>query len=339
MWIGILCVLVIGVSVTKMTTNFVHSNGVEASSIINVANASAYGAVPAGGAVSDAEVQTEITTAVEETFAEASPETVAETEAMIAAPIAEMTAETAFEPNAVVDEEISADKYPVAGQTSGPGGEMNSGLASPAAVVNGPGAKDPGDKEPGMKDIHDENVITKRIAAVSENAAADHTAVKSPLDPVIEAMPELTEAEEKTPVLTVSDFFKRFETTENSSVKLWENVSADNAAAYHAAAEQERVLWDYELNLIYSEIRNRISDKEAEELKRMEIEWLKERDQHAERAAAKAPVKIAQNQNPSYTRALAEKTKERCYWLVSEYEDILNQNVQNENDGEEEIKK
>ena len=322
-----------------MTTNFVLSKGVEASSIINVAEASVYSVVPAAGARTETELQTEIKEAMEETFTEEFAEKNAEMEIMNVSPLSEVPAEAANEPMSVMEEEIPVDKYPAAGQTSGPGGEMISGFASPAAIVNGPGAKDPGDKEPGMKEIHDETAMAKRITAVSETAAADHTAVKSPLDPVIETMTELTEDEEIVPVLTVSDFFKRFETTENSSVKLWENVSAENAAAYHAAAEQERVLWDYELNLIYSEIRNRISDKEAEELKRMEIDWLKDRDLYAERAAAKAPVKIAQNQNPSYTRALTEKTKERCYWLASEYEDVLNQTNQIEAEGNEEIKK
>lgn len=322
-----------------MTTNFVLSKGVEASSIINVAEASVYSVVPAAGGQPAAVFNTEMPAAVEETFSEALPETIAEIEKVDVPSPSEMPAEAFNEPKTVMEEEIPADKYPVAGQTSGPGAEINSGLASPVAIVNGPGAKDPGDKEPGMKEIHDETAMAKRIAAVSETAAVDYTAVKSPLDPVIETMTELTEAEEIVPVLTVSDFFKRFETTENSSVKLWENVSAENAAAYHAAAEQERVLWDYELNLIYSEIRNRISDKEAEELKRMEIDWLKERDLYAERAAAKAPVKIAQNQNLSYTRALTEKTKERCYWLASEYEDVLNQTDQIEAEGIEEIKK
>ena len=58
----------------------------------------------------------------------------------------------------------------------------------------------------------------------------------------------------------------------------------------------------------------------------MEVEWIKERDLYAEKASAKSSMKNAQNQNPDYVRALAEKTKERCYWLVSEYEDVLNPN-------------
>ena len=153
----------------------------------------------------------------------------------------------------------------------------------------------------------------------------EHSVVKSPLDPVIEIQTEVIAMEESEDAMTVSDFFQRFEATEASSLILWDNVSTDNAVAYRAAAEQERVLWEYELTLISNEIRSRISDKETEELKRMEIEWYKTRDQYAERAASKTTMMNSQNQNPAYIRAQAEKTKERCYWLASEYEDILNQ--------------
>ncbi|MBQ5805677.1 MAG: DUF1311 domain-containing protein, partial [Lachnospiraceae bacterium] len=87
-----------------------------------------------------------------------------------------------------------------------------------------------------------------------------------------------------------------------------------------------RALWDYELNYVYQMIRERLEQEEMEALKVMEVEWIKERDLYAEKASAKSSMKNAQNQNPDYVRALAEKTKERCYWLVSEYEDVLNPN-------------
>ena len=81
-------------------------------------------------------------------------------------------------------------------------------------------------------------------------------------------------------------------------------------------------------NLIMDEIaqtEGRLLQEENERLKVSEVEWIKERDLYAEKAAAKSGMKNAQNQNPEYTRAISEKTKERCYWLVSEYEEILNQ--------------
>ena len=50
MWMGILLILIIGVSVTKITRDFVVSQGVEASSILNVADAADFGAVSGGSA-------------------------------------------------------------------------------------------------------------------------------------------------------------------------------------------------------------------------------------------------------------------------------------------------
>ena len=238
MWIGILCILVIGISITKITTNFVLSNGTAA-------------------VVAETAVMAE-TTVVTESAAVAEPR-------------------AAAEPSAVKEPEAMMEAVP------------------------------------------------EKMMAVQENRMMDHSIVKSPLDPEIETKPAVVEMEESESVLTVTDFFQRFEATENSALKLWDNVTIENQAAYRAAAEQERVLWEYERNLIHSEIRNRISETEADELKRMEMEWFKVRDQYAERIAAKTTMMNSQNQNPAYIRAQAEKTKERCYWLVSEYEDILNQ--------------
>ena len=157
----------------------------------------------------------------------------------------------------------------------------------------------------------------------TKNEAIQET-VKSPLDPVVTKEMVIT-ANEESVSYHAEDFFARFAQTEQSALQLWGNVTSDNHSAYLAAAEQERALWDHELNHVYQVIRERLSQEEMEELKLLEVEWIKERDLYAEKALAKSGIKNAQNQNPDYTRALAEKTKERCYWLVSEYEDVLNQ--------------
>lgn len=45
-----------------------------------------------------------------------------------------------------------------------------------------------------------------------------------------------------------------------------------------------------ELNLVYGSIRARMTEKEAETLRIAELEWMKERDQAAARAAEASPV-------------------------------------------------
>ncbi|MBQ1241315.1 MAG: DUF1311 domain-containing protein [Lachnospiraceae bacterium] len=169
------------------------------------------------------------------------------------------------------------------------------------------------------------------FAAASPKAPIDTTnhdaiqeTVKSPLDPGGVKSPVVEE--EAIISYNAEDFFERFAQTEQHALQLWDNVTSENRAAFLTAAEQERALWDYELNYVYQMIRERLEQEEMEALKVMEVEWIKERDLYAEKASAKSSMKNAQNQNPDYVRALAEKTKERCYWLVSEYEDVLNPN-------------
>ena len=248
MWMTIVCILVVGGSVTKMTQNFIVSQKAETATIVNVANA---GDRNVGSAA-----VTEETAAMAAGGADL--ETIAET----------------------VIEEVASEEVLVA--------------ASPKAPID-----------------------------TTMNDAIQET-VKSPLDPVVINDVAVAVEDEKVSY-HAETFFERFAQTEQSALQLWDNVTPDNRQAYFTAAEQERILWDYELNHVYQVIRERLSEEENERLKVLEVEWIKERDLYAEKAAAKSGMKNAQNQNPEYTRALAEKTKERCYWLVSEYEEILNQ--------------
>ena len=64
-----------------------------------------------------------------------------------------------------------------------------------------------------------------------------------------------------------------------------------------------------------------MTEKEAETLRIAELEWMKERDQAAARAAEASPV--PQNQTLESRRAMAEETRVRCYELMEEYEEIL----------------
>lgn len=246
MWMTIVCILVVGVSVTRMTQDFVTSQGVETAALINVAEI--------GSSNAPVEVLSEETTAVSSPEEDAE-DTMDQEDMVIAASIRDTIVE--ITPILVTEE----------------------------PVPTGP---------------------------------------KSPLDPVV-TNDSMIEASVEKRIYQAKDFFERFAQTEQNALGLWENISSDNRAAYIAAAEQERILWENELNQVSQVIREHLSLEEIEALKVLEIEWIKERDLYAEKIAAKSSMKNAQNQNPEYTRALVEKTKERCYWLVSEYEDVLNQ--------------
>ena len=327
MWIGILCILVVGVSVTRMTKEFVVSKGVAASSIISVMDAGVSGAAFAGGAQDSAAAENRAAFRIPapeagaggadmEIQLEAAP---APTEA---AAVAGSTED--FDMNTSV---TSGEDSPAEGGMEDSMMKVTPELAeeeladTPAVAAVGldPMASAaeayPGDMEPSETEVADD--LKMEAAAIQET-------VKSPLDPVVETQAILIETKAEVVVYVAEDYLNRLETAEASSKALWEKVTADNMVAYYATADQERVLWDYELNLVYGAIRERLSEKEADELKHLELDWMKERDQYAEKVAAKSPVMNAQNQNPVYIRALTEKTKERCYWLVSEYEEVLN---------------
>lgn len=83
-------------------------------------------------------------------------------------------------------------------------------------------------------------------------------------------------------------------------------------------AEYEKYMqWDYILNEIYGEIKKYLPENEMEKLKRIQRQWITERDKSADDASKEfeggtgAPL--------AYNSVLGEKTKERCYQLVDKY--------------------
>lgn len=313
MWMTIICILVVGVSVTKMTRDFVISQGVETAAIVSVMDAG----IPRAAAGNMKESVKGVLGNTDETAAIL----------------------PASDSDGTVNDSVSADAEPAAvseergsgalemWNTDGPAAENysvaaaseDSAIRPEAAVSESSEAASFSEQEPEVSSVTSES---SRSKSYSREDAIQET-VKSPLDPVVRE--KIVEVEEETVVYDAEYFFARFKTAESNSKKIWESVSYDNLGACNAAAEQERVLWDYELNLVYNAIKGLMSETEAENLKVQELEWIKERDLYAERMAAKGGKMNAQNQNPDYTRALADKTKERCYWLVSEYEELLNE--------------
>ena len=168
-----------------------------------------------------------------------------------------------------------------------------------------------------------EEYVLKFAIDYSTDAAVEET-VKSPLDPAVPA--EAVEAsgqeamEAKT-VFTKDELDARLEKARELSWQYQGSVKDENAISAYAAAEQLWTLWDQELNLVYGSIRARMTEKEAETLRIAELEWMKERDQAAARAAEASPV--PQNQTLESRRAMAEETRVRCYELMEEYEEIL----------------
>ena len=154
--------------------------------------------------------------------------------------------------------------------------------------------------------------------APAEETAAEET-VKSPLDPSVDP-PKASSVLGEEKEYTLEELKDRLQTVEEQ-IAAQEEAADSNPASRYMAAEYVWNLWDGELNLIYSHIRSHMLEEEAEDLKREEVAWLKERDLAAEQA-------YVQNDTPpkqsiQYITISAQKTRERCYELLEQYADVL----------------
>ena len=164
-----------------------------------------------------------------------------------------------------------------------------------------------------------ETALPEAAAGASAEETATEETVKSPLDPSVDP-PKASSVLGEEKEYTLEELKDRLQTVEEQ-IAAQEAAVDSNPASRYMAAEYAWNLWDGELNLIYSYIRSHMSEEEAENLKREEVAWLKERDLAAEQA-------YVQNDTPpkqsiQYITISAQKTRERCYELLEQYADVL----------------
>lgn len=164
-----------------------------------------------------------------------------------------------------------------------------------------------------------ETALPEAAAGASAEETATEETVKSPLDPSVDP-PKASSVLGEEKEYTLEELKDRLQTVEEQ-IAAQEEAADSNPASRYMAAEYAWNLWDGELNLIYSYIRSHMSEEEAEDLKREEVAWLKERDLAAEQA-------YVQNDTPpkqsiQYITISAQKTRERCYELLEQYADVL----------------
>ena len=98
-------------------------------------------------------------------------------------------------------------------------------------------------------------------------------------------------------------------------------TAPDRNVSLHLSAEYEKELWNHELDLICSCIRARPPGAVSEKLRQEELEWLRQRDLAADRAAAEKKSQSAME--TAWAEAAAGMTKERCYSLLTDYEELF----------------
>ena len=156
-------------------------------------------------------------------------------------------------------------------------------------------------------------------AAQPESASSENGSVKSPLETAA-AQEEASPFGEEEASYTSEELYERLEAVKQQAAQ-YQAAADTGQTSLYMAAEYEWNLWDRELNLIYSCIQSHMSETESEKLKKEEVEWLKERDLAAERAYVNNSS--PPEQSAEYVRISAEKTKERCYELLEDYESVI----------------
>lgn len=164
-----------------------------------------------------------------------------------------------------------------------------------------------------------QNLESSVSAAQPESASSESETVKSPLETAA-AKGETSPFGDEETSYTSEELYERLEAVKQQAAQ-YQAAADTGQTSLYMAAEYEWNLWDRELNLIYSCIQSHMSEAEAEELKKEEVEWLKERDLAAERAYVNNSS--PPEQSAEYVRISAKKTKERCYELLEDYESVI----------------
>lgn len=96
--------------------------------------------------------------------------------------------------------------------------------------------------------------------------------------------------------------------------------SETNPDLLYAMSERERLIWDRELSKIAGSITGRMTPEEADDFQNQELEWLKERERAGAQAAEE---RKASGHSQGVSGTIARMTRERCYYLLKEYEELL----------------
>lgn len=197
-------------------------------------------------------------------------------------------------------EETAAGRIQAA--ESGPG----AAAARAFAAGSGAGAQTP------------ETAAQPEILAADE-AAPEETVAISPLDPAGSLNSAVNSA-----VLEDSaeqDYMEYLGEIDDQIARMRQEEAKSTTYSLKNVAETEYKLWDTELNVIYTDIMEELSEEEAAALREEERAWMKERDTRAEEAAKKNSGTSLES--VEYIASLAASTRERVYELAEAYEGIV----------------
>ncbi|MEG0812805.1 MAG: lysozyme inhibitor LprI family protein [Clostridium sp.] len=166
----------------------------------------------------------------------------------------------------------------------------------------------------------------RRIAAepeTSERVTGETSA--APADTV--AISPLTGAKTADENQTLSsysctDYEKNLQDIDVQIQKMKDSDVEPNTDSYKNMADYEYRLWDSQLNTIYQDILNQMTEEESENLRIEEREWMKTRDLTAHKAISKYSGGTIESLE--YIASLADSSRTRAYELLTNYGSYLN---------------
>lgn len=114
---------------------------------------------------------------------------------------------------------------------------------------------------------------------------------------------------------------KHLEDLDTQIKKMREESVDSNTYSMKALTDKELKLWNRELDMLYSDISDQLSEEAKKALEVSQQTWIKSRDAKAEDAAKK--YSGGSLEELEYTASLAESARSRAYDLVAEYMDVL----------------
>ena len=217
--------------------------------------------------------------------------------------------------------EAAADGAEAGIQTAGTGEVLAEAEASPASPAAGSQAVSGMTSSASRARSGAGDEEQKASLAAAESSAAESIAADDTAGPGISLAAEsggTVLSEEKK---TAADFKRRLEEIDRQIEDQRARNETYTTYDMWTMAENERKLWDGELNNIYSTVKDHLPSDQVEALVKDERAWIVERDAKASEDAGK--YEGGTLESVEYSASLAASTRARAYELVETYGDYL----------------
>lgn len=186
------------------------------------------------------------------------------------------------------------------------------------------GAVNAENAEPGAADTEKSDTEASGQAETGDQVlSAYKETVKSPLepDPGVEGKQAMfSDNSTESQIYGFEELENGLSEAEKQAEQGKNKESETNPDLLYAMSERERLIWDRELSKIAGSITGRMTPEEADDFQYQELEWLKERERAGAQAAEE---RKASGHSQGVSGTIARMTRERCYYLLEEYEELL----------------